>query len=71
MELTFPNKGLYKGSPSSKQPPQTSRDLSNVRPLYDGRLVGGQRDGLNKKFSQQIGGAAKPIVAMCSVTVVD
>lgn len=71
MELNFPIKGKYVGAPASKQPPGTSRDLNNVRPYYDGRAVGGQRDGANKKYSQQIGGAAKPIIAMCSVTVVD
>ena len=70
-ELTFPTKGKYVGAPASKQPPQTSRDLNNVRPFWDGRAVGGQRDGANKRYSQQIGGAAKPIVEMCSVTVVD
>ena len=72
MELSFPIKGLYVGSPSSKQPPKTSRDLKNVRPLYDGQMVGGQRPGLNKKFvGYQVGGGAFPIVAICSVTVVD
>lgn len=70
-ELNFPAKGLHKGFPSSKQPPNTSRDLKNVRPYHDGKLAGGQRDGANKKFDQQIGGAAKPVVAMCSVTTVD
>lgn len=70
-ELTFPNKGKHVDSPASKQPPGTSRDLNNVRPYFDGRACGGQRDGANKKYSQQIGGAAIPIVAMCSVTVVD
>lgn len=71
MELTFPLRGKFVGSPSSKQPPGTSRDLNNVRPYHDGKACGGQRDGANKKFAQQIGGAAKPVVAMCSVTVVD
>lgn len=71
MELTFPTKGKYVGSPASKQLPRTSRDLNNVRPLYDGQMTGGQRPGLNKKFSQQIGGGAFSVVAMCSVTVVD
>ena len=31
----------------------------------------GQRPGLDKKYSQQIGGTPSPIVAMCSVTVID
>jgi len=70
-ELTFPLRGLNKGAPASKQPPGTSRDLNNVRPLWEGRAVGGQRPGADKKFSQQISNSAMPIVDMCSVTVVD
>lgn len=70
-ELTFPVKGKYVGSPASKQPSGTSRDLNNVRPYFDGRSCGGQRDGANKKYSDRVGGAAMPVVAMCSVTVVD
>lgn len=71
MILSFPLKGKHLGLQTSKQMPQTSRDLNNVRPFFDGRAVGGQRDGMNKVYSQQIGGVAAPIVAMCSVTVVD
>jgi len=71
-EFTFPIKGKHVGAPASKQPPGTCRELNNVRPYYKGQFVGGQRPGLNKKFSAyRIGGAAKPIVAICSVTVVD
>jgi len=71
MELTFPLKGLNIGAPASKQPSGTSRDMNNVRPFWDGKAVGGQRDGADKKFSQQLSGTATPVVAMCSVTVVD
>lgn len=71
MELMFPYKGKHVGFPGSKQPPNTSRDLNNVRPYHGGKLAGGQRDGMNKKFGQQIGGSAGPVVAMCSVTTVD
>jgi len=71
MILGFPLKGKFLGLQSSKQPHQTSRDLNNVRPFFDGRAVGGQRPGMDKVYSQQIGGDAAPIVAMCSVTVVD
>ena len=70
MELTFPIKGKSVGLPSSKQPEGTSRDLNNVRPYWDGRLVGGQRPGLSKKYTQQIAGDSIPVVAMCSVTTV-
>jgi len=71
MELSFPLKGLNVGAPASKQPAGTSRALNNVRPFWDGKAVGGQRMGVSKKFTQQIGGNAAPIVGMCSVTVVD
>jgi len=71
MELTFPLKGKNVGAPASKQPQGTSRDLNNVRPFWDGKAVGGQRPGLSKRFTQKIGGEAAPIVAMCSVTVID
>ena len=72
MELLFPQKGLHKGFPVNKQPQGTSPDLNNVRPYdtLDNRVRGGQRPALNQKYTQQIGGVAYPIVAMCSVTVV-
>jgi hypothetical protein len=71
LELTFSLKGLNVGVPASKQPPGTSRDLNNVRPFWDGKAVGGQRPGIDKKYTQQIGGAEFPVMAICSVTVVD
>ena len=70
MELSFPVKGKSVGMPSSKQPQATSRDLNNVRPYWDGRLVGGQRPGLDKRYAEQIAGVAGPVVAICSVAVV-
>lgn len=72
MEVSFPLKGKNVGAPGSKQPSGTSRDLNNVRPRFDGRYIGGQRDGLDKLYSQQIGGSDDgAVVFMCSVTVVD
>lgn len=65
----FPIKGKHVGFPSSKQPAQTSQDLNNVRPYYDGRACGGQRPALDKwGDGTQIGAAEQPIVCMCSVT---
>jgi len=70
MELRFPIKGKHVGSPSSQQPVQTSRDLNNVRPFFDGRACGGQRPGLDKwGGGTQVGAAEQPIVVLCSVTV--
>lgn len=70
MELTFPIKGKHVGFPASKQPQGTSRDMNNVRPYWGGKLIGGQRPGLDKKFVQQIGGASAPVIWLGSVTVV-
>ena len=71
MNLIFPSRGKHVGSPSGRQPAGTSRDLNNVRPWFDGRSAGGQRDGLAKRYSQQGAGAAVPVVAITTVTVVN
>lgn len=72
MKLPFPVKGIFKGRAACEQPQITSPDMNNVR-LYDvlgNRARGGQRPGLDKLYSQQIGGNDTPIVAICSITVV-
>lgn len=71
MDIRFPIKGKHVGFPTDKQPPLTSPELNNVRPFHNGRLSGGQRGGMKKLYSQQIGGAAAPIVWMGSITTVD
>jgi len=71
MELNFPKRGKCVGLPASKQPLDTSQDLNNVRPYWDGRLCGGQRPGMGKVYTQRIASAAIPVVAMCSVTTVE
>ena len=73
MKLRFPFKGIDKGRAACEQPGETSPDLNNVRPYdtLDNRARGGQRPGLDKLYSQQIGSEVAPIVAICSVTVVD
>jgi len=67
MLLRFPIKGYHRGFAAGDQPPQTSPDLKNVRPLAGGRYQGGQRPGLEKTFDQQIGGAPFPVVAIVEV----
>ncbi len=71
MNLSFPIGGIDKGRATSEQPVLTSPDLNNVRPFdtKDNRIRGGQRPGLDKRFSQQIGGEAVPVVAIISVGV--
>ncbi len=73
MRKLFPLQGIDKGRTTSEQPIATSPDLNNVRPYdtLDNRARGGQRPGLDKLYAQQIGGLAGPIVAMCSVTIVE
>lgn len=71
MILGFPIKGKFLGIQSSKQPDQTSRDLNNVRPFFDGRAVGGQRPGVDKwGAGTQVGAAEQPVVDMCTVSSV-
>lgn len=70
MDLKFPLKGKHVGSSSSEQPADTSRDLNNVRPYFDGKACGGQRPGLDKwGAGTQVGAAEQPIVCLLSVTV--
>ena len=73
MEIKFPLSGINKGQAAVDQPQDTSPDMNNVRPYdtLDNRVRGGQRPGLGKLYSQQISNAKMPIVAICSVTVVD
>jgi hypothetical protein len=71
MILTFPFKGQHRGGLPSEQPAQTSPLLQNCRAFWQGRLRGGQRPGLRKWSSTQIGGAEQPVVALTSVTVTE
>jgi hypothetical protein len=72
MILHFPFGGIHKGGLPSGQPSDTSPDMQNVRPFYQGRLRGGQRPGLAKwGAGTQIGDVQQPIVAMCSVSYIE
>ncbi len=73
IELPFPLQGKNENYAASKQPPQTSPDLNNVRPydVSDTRARGGQRPGLEKwGDGDQIGAAEQPVVAICVVHTV-
>lgn len=72
MELQFPLLGVDKGRTTSQQPQLTTPAIKNMRPYdtLDSRARGGQRPGLDKKYSEQISATTNPIVALCSVTVV-
>lgn len=72
-EFSLPIKGVSFGFPIDKSPPLTSGYANNFRAIctLEKRIRVGQRPGQDKAYSQQIGGDAYPVVAMCSVTVVD
>ena len=73
MDLLFPFRGYHKGLGAEKQPANTTPHIQNMRviDIQDNRFRGGQRPGLQKAYSQQIGGTAVPIVWLGSVTIVD
>jgi len=73
MEFQLPIKGKSEGLPVDKEQELTSGHMNNVRPrdVLDNRIRIGQRPGLDKAYSQQIGGAATSVVAMCVITTVD
>ncbi len=69
----FPISGIDKGRAIPEEDLSTTPDCNNARPYdtIDKRGRGGQRPALDKRYSQQIGGQAAPIVAITQVTVVD
>lgn len=73
MIIRFPKKGLDKGNAANEQPKDSSPDMNNMR-LYDvleNRARGGQRPGIDKWGNgDQIGGASRPVVAICIVSSV-
>lgn len=70
--IIFPFGGIHKGGLPGNQPENTSPQLQNCRPFFQGRLRGGQRPGLKKwGAGNQIGGAEQPVVAISSVSAVE
>lgn len=71
MVIKFPSDGLDKGGVLAEQPANTSPYMKNVRPydVLNNRLRGGQRPGLDKLYTQQIGGITSPVVEICSITI--
>lgn len=69
LDFKFPMRGLHEGEAFSDQPPETSRDLHNVR-VKDpktGRDRGAQRSGLSKFNSTRLNGNA-PVRDLNQVT---
>jgi len=72
-EINLPLQGYSRGLAVCKEGANFSGYMNNVRPrdTLEGRIRLGQRPGLKKAYSQQIGAAAANIVALLSVTTVD
>lgn len=72
IELTPPLKGISKGLTVDKESMLTSGYMNNIRPrgVLERRLRLGQRPGLDKWDTTQIGSAEQPVVAITSVSSV-
>ena len=70
-EISIPLKGRNDGMPVGQGDMATTGYINNCRPrdVLEGRLRLGQRPGLKKAYSQQIGGDAVIIVWLGSITV--
>lgn len=71
-EFSLPIKGVSYGFNFDKQPPLTSGYMNNVRAIctFEKKVRIAQRPGLDKEYSQQIGGFPNAVVKLLSVTVV-
>jgi hypothetical protein len=72
-DIPLPLGGFSEGFQPDRQPTATSGYMSNTRPrdTLEKKIRIGQRPGLKKAYSQQIGGAEKPIVQILSITTID
>jgi len=71
--FNLPVKGLHKGGAVEQSPALTSAHMLNcrARDVLENKVRIGQRPGLDKwGAGTQVGGAAYPVVAICSVTTV-
>lgn len=70
IDLPFPLKGKDSNFSVTKQPPLTSSEIENVRPydVFEDRARGGQRPGLQKWASEQVGGGAYHIDRIVQIT---
>ena len=72
MEFQEPYRGIFKGFAVDKIPNEYSPSMNNVRPIdvLERRIRLGQRPGLEKWSTDQIGGSEQPVVALISVSSV-
>jgi hypothetical protein len=71
IEWVLPIRGISKSMIVDKESPTTSGYINNVRPrdVLEKRIRLGQRPGLDKWSTTQVGGAELPVVAMTVVSV--
>jgi hypothetical protein len=72
VKLPLPIRGINKGITVSVTPSEYTTNMDNVRPrdVLEQRVRLGQRPGLKKWSTDQVGGSEQPVVAMCSVSSV-
>ena len=70
--LPLPLSGIHKGFSPEDTPDKYSGHMNNVRPVdnLETRIRLGQRPGLKKWATQQIGGEAQPIIEMGVVSAI-
>ncbi len=73
IDMPPPIKGVSLALDPSKQIPLTSGHMNNCRAIctLEQWIRICQRPGLDKVFTQQIGGGIYPIIAICVITTVD
>lgn len=71
--IPLPLRGYSEGRNVSDSELDTTGSMKNIRPFdtFERRLRLGQRPGMKKVYDEQIGGSESPIVAICSISVVD
>jgi hypothetical protein len=71
-KLRFPLLGKDVNYAASTRPDLTSSDMNNVRPfdVLEERARGGQRPGMRKVYTQDIG-SGTPVVKMTQITTVE
>jgi len=72
-EFPPPIRGFSEGFEVASTPQEYSSYMNNVRPIdtLESKIRLGQRPGLDKAYSQQIASLEGPVVAICSVSVVE
>jgi hypothetical protein len=70
--LAIPIRGINRGLPVVSTPLEYTSSMNNVRAkdVLEGRMRIGQRPGLAKWSTTQIGGASQPVVFICTVSSV-